>query len=428
MLDIGFIRENTEVVKTAAKNKNVEVDIDKLLTLDEQRRSLSTKADSLRRQRNELSDTKQKPSVEDIETVKKIKAELSRLDEQLNKIEPAYKQLLYKVPNVISKNTPIGKDETANKVLRKWGKPPRFDFKPKPHWEIGRQLDVIDAERATKIAGSRFNFLKGRLVLLQFALIQFALDLLTDESKLEQVIANAKIQAIAKPFTPILAPDMIKPEVFARTGRLDPAEDKYYLEKDNLYLAGSAEQSIAPLHMDEVLSEADLPLRYVGYSTAFRREAGSYGKDTRGMIRVHQFDKLEMQTVATPAQSQAEYQLYIAIQEHLMQALELPYQVVAISSGDMGKPDYEQVDIEAWFAGQNTYRETHTADNNTDFQARRLNVQFKDKNDKKHLTHMHDATALSMRPLIAILENNQTKDGKVKIPKVLNKYMKGSYL
>lgn len=289
--------------------------------------------------------------------------------------------------------------------------------------ELGEALDIIDTEKSAVISGSRFNYLKGDAVLLQFALIQLAFNTLTDKKIVEKLAKEAKNPS-GKPFMPVIPPVIAKAEVMKKMDRFDPIDDRYYLEKDDSLLVGSAEHTLGPLHMGEVIDEKELPIRYVGYSTAFRREAGTYGQDTRGILRRHQFDKVEMETFAKPEDGDAEQRLMVAVQEYIMQQLEIPYQVVAISTGDMGKPDYKQIDIEAWMPGEGRYRETHTSDYMTDFQARRLNTKYKESGKAKGFVYMNDATAIAIgRTLIAILENYQTKDGKIKVPKVLQAYV-----
>lgn len=248
---------------------------------------------------------------------------------------------------------------------------------------------------------------------------------LTDEKTLKKIIKDAKLDISSKPFIPVVPPVFIKPEVFQKMGRLEPKEERYYIPSDDLYLIGSAEHTLGSMHMDETLSEDSLPLRYIGFSTAFRREAGSYGKDTKGILRVHQFDKLEMESFASTADALKEQDLFVAIQEYLLQQLNLPYQVMAICTGDMGGPDYRQIDIETWMPGQDKYRETHTADYMTDFQSRRLNIKIK-QGENAELAYMNDATAIAVgRTIIAIMENYQQEDGSIEIPKVLKPYMGG---
>jgi len=357
-----------------------------------------------------------------VEEGKKLKLQLQKLEPELKKAESKFKKALYQIPNIVASDVPEGKDESENKVLRKWGEPKKFDFKPKDHMELGEALDIIDTETSSKVSGTRFNYLKGDAVKLQFALIQFAFETLTDQ-KIVKMIAKSVKNSSDKPFVPVIPPVIAKSEVMKRMDRFDPIEDRYYLEKDNALLIGSAEHTLGPMHMDEVLIEKDLPIRYLGYSTSFRREAGTYGKDTRGILRVHQFDKVEMESFTAPEHGDKEQELMVAIQEYLLQKLEIPYQVVVMCSGDMGKPDYRQIDIECWMPGQGKYRETHTSDYMTDYQARGLNTKVSIKG-KTEFVHMNDATVFAVgRTIIAIMENCQQKDGSIVIPKVLQKWV-----
>ena len=433
MLDIKLIRENADKVKQAAKNKNIDLDVDELLELDQEKRKAQTKIDELRAKRNELAEAgkklfkanSKKPSKEQIAKGKKIKVELVELEERLREIKIKYNKLIYSVPNIISKDTPIGPDESGNKVIRKFKKPAEFQFKPKDHMELGILNGIIDTEKSAKISGARFNYLFGGAVLLQFALIQFLFNTLTNK-KIIKMLAKKAGNPFDKPFTPVIPPVIARSEIMKKMDRFEPLEDRYYIEQDDSLLIGSAEHTLGPLHMNEVIDEKDLPIRYIGYSTAFRREAGTYGKDTAGIFRRHQFDKAEMESFAAPKHGLAEQNLIVAIQEYLIQQLEIPYQVVAICSGDMGKPDFKQIDIECWMPSQNKYRETHTSDYMTDYQARRLNIKYKNNKGEKEFVHMNDATAFAIgRMLIAILENYQQADGSIVVPKVLRKYMPG---
>ena len=421
MLDIKFIRENPDLVRAALKNKNRKpVDLDALLSLYDERTALRARRDELNRARNAAADAR------DIEKGKQVKEELPAVEEKLKVAESALRALLVQIPNIPSPDTPVGPNESGNQVLRHVGEKPAFSFTPKAHWDIGVALDIIDNERAAKVSGARFTYIKGDLALLQFALIQFVMGMLSDTEKVAAIKEAFGVNVSAKQFIPIVPPVMVRPEILQGMGRLDPQEDKYHLEKDDLYLVGSAEHSVGPMHMDETFDEENLPLRYVGYSTAFRREAGSYGKDTKGILRMHQFDKIEMETFCLPEQSLEEQNLLVAVQEHIMQSLGLPYQVVIVCTGDMGFPDQRQIDLETWMPGQDTYRETHSADLIGSFQPRRLNIRVRRKDGKVEYAHMNDATALAMgRTLIAILENYQEEDGSVRIPKVLQPYMGG---
>lgn len=423
MLDIKFIKDNLEKVKKDTQNKNLKVDFDRLLKLDEERRSAILKIDDLKARRNKLAEAmKKERNPEMIEESRKNKEEVVGLEKKLEETVAEYEKLLLSVPNVVADDVPVGRDESGNVVLRKWGEPPKFDFKPKDHIELGKELDLIDTEKSAVISGPRFYYLKNAAVSLQFAIINLVFTTLSDQkliAKLAKKVGNPS----DKVFTPILPPVMVKPQIMKKMDRLDPIEERYYIPSDDVVLVGSAEHTLGPLHMDETIDEKNLPIRYIGYSTAFRREAGSYGKDMRGIMRTHQFDKLEIETYATPENGQAEQGLIVAIQEYLLQQLELPYRVMALCTGDSGKPDYRQIDMECWMPSQEKYRETHTSDFMTDYQSRRLNIKCKNEKGEKRFIYMNDATAFAIgRILIAILENNQTVKGTVKVPKVLQKF------
>ncbi len=419
MLDINFIRENPEKIKKTCELKFIDVDIDKLLEIDKERVEFKKELDELNRQKNEAAKAR------DIEKGKEIKDKLKIAQEKYNTVNVVYTALMDKLPSVPSEDTPVGKDDTENVELRAWGQKPKFDFKPKEHFELGVKLGVIDSERAAEVAGSRFTYLKGDLARIEFAIVHHVFNTLSDETKIKEIAEKAGLDGIStKPFIPVVPPVMIRPEIYQKMGRLDPKEDKYHLEQDDLWLIGSAEHTLGPLHMNGVIKEEDLPIRYVGFSTAFRREAGSYGKDVKGILRMHQFDKIEMESFTLPENGIKEQNLLVAIQEYLMQELEIPYRAVSVCTGDMGGPDVRQIDIEAWMPGQDKYRETHSADFMGDFQARRLNIRTKRAGGEMQFVHMNDATTLAIgRILIAIMENNQEKDGSVRIPKLLQKYI-----
>jgi seryl-tRNA synthetase len=420
MLDIKFIRENPELVQKNAANKKVQVNIAELLDLDNHLRSLKQTVADLNQKRNEAA------KVKDIEAGKALKLELSEVESRLSEVEPKYVALLQSIPNIASDDTPVGLSEADNVVLRKNGEPTKFDFVPKAHWDLGVGLDIIDNERGSKVSGARFTYLKGGAALLEYALLQYGLSILTSREKLREIITKNNLSVKDTPFIPVVPPVMIKPDTFQRMARLEPREERYHIPSDDIYLVGSAEHTLGAIHMDETLAEEQLPLRYAGFSVSFRREAGSYGKDTKGILRMHQFDKLEVESFTTPEDGLAEQDFIVAIQEYLMSSLGIPYQVIAISTGDMGGPDYRQIDIESWMPGQDTYRETHTSDYNTDYQSRRLNTKVKRSTGKAELVHMNDATMFSMnRPIITILENYQQADGTVKIPEVLQPFMFG---
>ena len=425
MLDIKFIREYTDKVKAAVKHKNASANIDHLLSLDDQRRKLLVKIEDLRAKRNEINDKlKAGKNEELIEQTRGLKDELGKFELEFSEIDNQWAAEMLKVPNIPWADVPVGESEKENEVVFTWGAPRKFDFEPKDHMRLGQELNIIDTESAAKVAGSRFGYILGAAAQLQFALMNFVFATLTDEAVLKKIAKTVDKDISTKPFVPIIPPVMIKPDVYTKTARLseEDKDERYHFEKDDIYLIGSAEHSLVSKHMDEVLKEEDLPLRYIGYSTAFRREAGSYGKDVKGMYRVHQFDKLEMESFTTAADSFKEHQFLIAIEEYILQSLELPYRKLLKCTADIGTPNARGVDLEVWMPGRGSYGETHTADMMTDFQSRRLNIKVKTGKDTE-LAHTNDATAIAMpRMLIAILENNQQADGSIEVPEVLQKY------
>ena len=341
-------------------------------------------------------------------------------------VKEEFDDLMLKAPNIPTEDTPIGKDETENKVIREVGKLPAFNFKSKNHWEIAQEHDLIDKERAAKVAGARFAYIKGLLAQLQFAIIQFTIDQLTDKKIIIKIASKNNLKVSDKPFTLVLPPALIKTDIYIATARLNQQETTYKLEGDDLWLNASAEHSMCSMYQGEILDEKELPLRYLGYTTAFRREAGTYGKDMEGIMRMHQFDKLELESFSTKDQGLEEHLLLVAIQEYLMQQLQIPYHVLLKCTADIGFANARGVDIEAWLPSQNKYRETHTADYMTDFQARRLNTRARQTNGEIEFVHTNDATAFAMpRTLISIMENYQTSKGTVIVPKALRKYMGG---
>lgn len=422
MLDIQFIRENPELVQAAAEHKGEAVDIEQLLGFDDKRRELIAQADEIRRLRNELAESTkgQKPSDEQIEQGKLLKQQSADLDHKLASITEQYEELLKRVPNIPYEDVPLGQSEDDNKVIKTWGDKPQFDFDPKPHWEM---TQYIDQERAVAISGARFAFLQKGMVRMQFALNLFGMDVLTNEDTLKEIVASNKLEVSSKPFELLSPPMMMRTAAYERTSRLKPDDVTFRLADDDLWLIGSAEHPMSAYFMDQTLLAADMPVRFLGHSTSFRREVGSAGKDTRGIIRTHHFDKLEMESFSTPEQSKGEHDFMVAIQEYIMQQLGLPYQVVLKCTFDMGGPNARGVDIETWMPGQQAYRETHSADWLTDYQARGLHTKVRGEDGQKVVAHTNDATAVTTRVLIAILENYQQADGRVKVPEVLRKYM-----
>jgi len=430
MLDIKFIRENKDEVQKSCDLRNLKCDVEGILDVDDRRLKLLKEVEELSAGKNELSDEMKgaddKRKKEIIEESKKIKKELSKKEPELKRAKEEYEALMDVLPNRLSPEVPIGKDESENVVLRKVGEPAKFDFKIKDHMELGEDLGIIDTKTAAKVSGARFNYIKGGAALLQFALIQFILETVTSEEKIKELAEKVGNKNF-KPFVPVVPPVIVRSEIMKKMDRYNPIEDRYYLKEDDSILVGSAEHSLGPIHMGETIDEKEFPIRYIGYSTAFRREAGSYGKDTKGILRCHQFDKLEMESFSLPEDGQKEQDLFVAIQEYIVSSLGIPYQVVSICTGDIGKPDFRQIDIECWMPGQDKYRETHTSDYMTDFQSRRLGTKVKRENGETELVYMNDATAGAIgRLLIAILENFQQADGSVKVPEVLQKYMPGN--
>ena len=413
MLDIKFIRQNPDKVKQGCQKKQIKVDVDLILKKDEERRNVIQKVESLRAEQNKISElvSKEKDDKKKKELITKGRdfgSQVKEIEESLKQINQELDRLLRQVPNLPFDEVPVGKDDSENKVLKRVGELPKFNFEPKDHLSMGEDLDLIDTQRAAKTSGSRFGFLKNEIAMMEFALIKFALDILKKEG-----------------FSLIIPPVMLKTEMMEGMGYVERGgEEIYLLEKDNLYLIGTSEQILGPMHAGETFELKDLPRRYVGFSSCFRREAGSYGKDTKGILRVHQFDKLEMFSFCEPEKSRGEHELMLSIEEKLMQQLKLPYRVIDICTGDLGDPAAKKYDIEAWMPSQNKYRETHSTSNCTDFQARRLNIRFKNQDGKLEFVHMLNGTALAMgRIIIAIMENYQQKDGSIIVPKVLQKYL-----
>jgi len=414
MLDIQFIRDNPEKVKEGLSKRlfsRIEL-IDEVLELDRKRRELLVEVENLRAWRNKAAAEK------DIKSGKKIKKELSVKESELVKTKDTLKKILLEIPNIPLEDVPEGPEENK-KVLRKGGKPREFDFEPKDHLTLGEQLGMIDVERAVKISGTRFAYLKGDGALLELALINFAFEKL-----------------IKKDFTPVFPPMLVKKEITDDLGYWHGGGNKNYYYvldfeegeggrelKNPLYLIGTGEHSVVPMHKDEVLEEKDLPKKYLAFSSCFRREAGTYGKDTRGILRVHQFDKVEMVVLAKPEDDKKIQEEMLTSSEELLKELKLPYQIVTLAAGDMGFPTAKTNDIEVWLPGQGKYRETHSISTTTDYQARRLNIRYK-TTDGARFVHILNGTVLAIgRTIIAILENYQQKDGSIIIPKVLQKHI-----
>lgn len=429
MLDIKFIRENKEIVKEGIQKKFSTVDIDELLVVDQKRLEILSRVESLRAEQNKVSVSmggtlSHEARGQLIEEMRLVKEELKQQEEGLKNVVENWQSIMLKIPNIPSVDTPVGPDDSGNVVIRQWGKKPEFSFTPKEHFELGKALGIIDTETAGEVASSRFAYLKGDLVLLHFALIQMCWDILTNIETLEKIAKDSNISINISKFMPILPPVFVRPLVQVKMARYMTPEEHYIFPDDDLMLIGSAEHTLGSMHMNKIFEERELPIRYAGYSTAFRREAGAAGKDTNGILRQHQFDKLEMEVFSLPENSMQEQNFLVAIQEYILKTLKLPHQVVSVCTGDMGFPDTRQIDIETWMPGQNKYRETHSSDYTGGFQARRLNTRVRRGDGKIEPVHMNDATVIAIgRTLIAIIENYQQEDGTIKIPEVLQKYL-----
>ena len=410
MLDIKVIRENPEEIKRKIVRKGADGElIDKIISLDERRRELILKIEEsqseLNKRSKDIAMLHGQQKIDAINEAGNISEKIKDLKPELDKIIEDYKKTMLQIPNPPSDDVEDGASDKENTTNRLWGKPTEFDFKILDNVELGEKLDVVDIERAVKISGSRFFFIKGDLAILEMSLFRYAVDLL-----------------VAEGFTLMIPPVMLNRTIMEGAGYIPGGEDEIYRTQDDQYLAATAEQPLAGYHMDETLNEKDLPLRYVGVSTCFRREAGSHGKDVRGILRGHQFNKVEMFVYTTPKKSAEEHEYLVSLEEKLMQGLGLPYEVSNICAGDLGAPASKKFDIQAWIPSEGKYRETHSCSNCTDYQARRLNIRYKNKEGKTDFVHTLNGTGFSERPLIAIMENYQQKDGTIKVPEILQKY------
>jgi len=427
MIDIQFVRDNQELVNKKSVEKGYPIDVDSLLKLDNERRELVGQVEALRARRNDNAGKMSggKPEQEVIDEGKQLKIELAERETYLDEVEKNYLELLKQVPNMPLDDVPVGGSEDDNQVVYEWGEKPQFDFEPKNHAELAELRGWLDKERAAKVSGSRFAYIKGDLVKLQLALVTWITDTLTDSEKIKHIAESAGLEVDHRPFTPVLPPLMLKTDVYEAMDRLEPRDDRYKIDGEELWLQGSAEHVLGSMHANETFQADDLPIRYLGYATSFRKEAGTYGKDMEGIIRMHQFDKLEMESFTTAENGLTEHLLLIAIQEYILQQLCIPYRKLMKCTFDIGKPNARGVDLDAWLPGQNKYRETHTADYMTDYQSRRLKTKVKG-NDGVELIHTNDATGLALgRGMVAILENYQTADSRIRIPGVLMNYLGG---
>ena len=416
MLDMKIVRQDPEKIRKMLKDRAVQFDLDLLLQLDEKRRELIISTDSLRNKKNEMSikisDAKKasKDASSQIQEMQSAGQELAKLEEIQHKTKADYEKLAFTLPNLLHESVPIGHNDSANKEIFKWGEVPKFDFQIKGHEELAKNLGILDLERAAKTAGARFYYLKGELVKLGYAITAFALDFLSIHEK---------------GYNLIQPPYMINRDSMAGTIITDDFEEAIYkVENQDLFLIGTSEHAIASMYGKEILDGKNLPFRYGSISPCFRKEAGAHGKDQKGIFRVHQFEKVEQFIFSKPEDSWKLQEEMLENAKELYRQLEIPYRVVLLSSGDMGKVSARTFDIEAWMAEQNTYREIGSVSNCLDYQARRLKIRFRDKtNEDTQYVHTLNGTLVAIeRTMVAIMENNQTKDGHIKIPTVLQKY------
>ena len=411
MIDIKFLRENPDVVRASQKARGEDVSIiEKALTADEVRKVALDQFETLRAEQNLLSKSVATAKGEEkaalLDSAKTLAAKVKEADVKRTQCEAEAKAFIMQISNVIDPQAPIGKEEDFV-VIENVGKPRAFDFEPKDHVELGKLLGAIDTERGAKVAGSRSYYLTGVGAMLEFALVNYAI---TSANKAG--------------FTPVIPPVLVNPAAMEGTGFLgQAAENVYHLEKDDVYLVGTSEVPLAAMHMDEILAAEKLPMRYAGYSTCFRREAGTYGKDTRGIIRVHQFDKVEMFSFCHPDQAKEEHLRLLQWEKDFLNAMEIPYRVVDVASGDLGSSANRKFDIEAWIPTQDAYREVTSTSNCTELQARRLNIRFKDKDATKAVATLNGTLVAIPRMIVAILENHQNADGTVNIPIALQPFL-----
>ncbi len=415
MLDPKLIKEKSQVIRDMLKARNVDFDLDALIEFDQKRREFIIKTDELRKKKNQvaLEISRKKKAGEDATSIltemKNLSVELTKIESEQESIENKYSRLALIIPNLIHDSVPIGIDESANKVIRKWGEIPKFDFKINDHIDISEKLDLVDLERAAKVAGSRFYYLKNDLVRLNQSLIHYALDFLAK-----------------KEYSLIQPPYMINRESMEGAVIADDFEEVIYkIEDEDLYMIGTSEHAMAAMHSKEIMEGKDLPIKYAGISPCFRKEAGAHGRDQKGIFRVHQFDKIEQFVFSRPEDSWKEHEKMLTVVEEFYQKLEIPHRVMLLSTGDMGKISAKTYDIEAWMAGQNAYREIVSCSNCLDYQARRLKIRFRDKTneDTQYVHTLNSTLVATTRILVSIMENFQTKDGHIRIPQVLQSYM-----
>lgn len=417
MLDIKIIRDNPDLVKQACRNKNDKADIDAILELDTRRRTLITETEALKAEQNKASQeiarvkkTKGDASAA-IAEMKKVSQKVGEMNTQVREVEEQLHAAMLRVPNIPHADVPVGPDEEHNVTVREWGEIPKFDFTPAPHWELGEKLDILDLSRGAKVTGSGFFAMKGQGARLERALVNWMLDYHIDTCG----------------FTELTVPFLARAESMTGTGQLPKlADDMYRIESDDLYLIPTAEVPVTNLHREEILDADDLPIQYVAYTPCFRREAGAAGKDTRGILRVHQFDKVEMFKIVAPETSYDELENLTAQAEGLLQKLQIPYRVRLLATGDLSFAAAKCYDIEIWAAGVGKYLEVSSVSNYEDFQARRMNCRFRGEDKKVHFVHTLNGSGTALpRLVVAVMENYQTENGEIVIPEVLRPYMGG---
>ena len=418
MLDLKLIRSEPAQVKDTLTKRGQDVNnIDYILEIDGKRRKIIFDSTALKQERNEVSEEiarmkkEKKDAQAKIEAMREVSARIKEMDTEIKSIEQEIQNILLEIPNMVDDSVPVGADEESNQEVRRWEKPREFDFKPKAHWDLGEKLDILDFERGAKISAARFTVLKNEGARLERALINFMLDIHTKEHNYQE----------------ILPPFLVNAQTMVGTGQLPKFENDLFKTSDELYLIPTAEVPLTNLHQGEILSESSLPLYYTAYSACFRREAGSYGKDIRGLIRQHQFDKVELVKISKPADSFSELEKMTQNAEVILQRLELPYRVVVLSTGDMGFSAAKTYDLEVWLPYQEKYREISSCSNCTDFQARRANIRYREEESGKvNFVHTLNGSGIAVgRTMVAIIENFQEKDGSIIIPDALRPYMNG---
>ena len=417
MLDLKFMRENKEQVEEWLRNRGSDLTLDEFTKLDEERRAILGEVEALKSKRNSESAeiARLKKAKEDaselIKAMGEVSAKIKELDEKLAEVDEKIKYIQMTIPNKLSPTTPIGKDEDENVEIRRWGEPRKFDFEPKSHWEIGEKLGILDFERGSKLSGSRFVLYRGGAARVERALINFMLDLHTEKHG----------------YTEHITPFLVNREICEGTGQLPKFEEDMYRTDDDMFLISTSEITMTNIHRKEILDEKDLPKYYTAYSPCFRREAGSYGKDVKGIIRVHQFNKVEMVKLATPETSYDELEKMVDNAEDVLRILGLPYRVISLCSGDIGFGSAKTYDVEVWLPSQNKYREISSCSNCEDFQARRMGLKYRPNgSNKSEFVHTLNGSGLAVgRTLVAIMENYQQEDGSFLIPDALVPYMNG---